>query len=505
MKFKFSSPNLGVKRHDAKLSRHHDFEEDDSDACEHVKTFKADAEPDPCKKCKWCNPSCIPIAIVFLLITLIVFLPLIEPTPDNLLHVRLNGSNYVCTDKCNIQLVESIPEGLNFSSDSPKFLSTYDAWTILLNTTKDSLDIGSFYWTLRGADFYNHTSAWKGEDIFKQIMKYGSRKKYHIRIAQSIPTPDEPNYDTELFIKRKAAEVRSVSFPRLLGGGVLHTKLWISDEQNFYLGSANMDWRSLTQVKELGVLVTNCTCLAKDVSKIFEAYWFLGRDDSHIPSRWPESYSTKFNLKSPLSVQFNGDLNFNTFFSNSPPPLSSTGRTNDLDAIVNVILSAEKFVHIAVMDYYPLLIYTPKIRYWPFIDDAIRKAAIENKVSVKMLISLWHSSRPSEDYFLKSLTSLTSSFKGVDIEIRRFIVPADPDQAKIPFGRVNHNKYMVTDNTAYVGTSNWSGDYFTDTAGIGLIIKYSNHGQDNGNDTTIVDQLASVFERDWNSPYAYEL
>ncbi|XP_055842326.1 5'-3' exonuclease PLD3-like [Episyrphus balteatus] len=502
MKFKFTSESFKQKKHD--LNRKHDFEDDDEYVWDQMKTLRADADQEPCKKCGWCNPSCIPIAIVFILIGLIVLLPLLEPSTDNLLHVKLNGTNYVCTDKCKIQLVESIPEGLNFSENSPKFLSTYDAWSILLNSTKDSLDIGSFYWTLRGADFYNHSSAWQGEDIFKQIMTNGRKKKYHIRIAQSTPTPNEPNLDTEIFIKKKVAEVRSVNFPRLVGGGVLHTKLWISDGQNFYLGSANMDWRSLTQVKELGVLVTNCTCLAKDVSKIFEAYWYLGVDDSHIPSRWPESYSTKFNIKSPVSVNFNDGLNFNTFFSNSPPPLSSTGRTNDLDAIVNVILSADKFVHIAVMDYYPLLIYSPKIRYWPYIDDALRKAAIENKVSVKMLISLWGSSRPSEDYFLKSLASLTSSFKGVDIEIRRFIVPATPDQAKIPFGRVNHNKYMVTDNTAYIGTSNWSGDYFTDTAGIGLIIKDSNTGS-NENDTTIVTQLTSVFERDWNSPYAVEL
>jgi hypothetical protein len=32
-----------------------------------------------------------------------------------------------------------------------------------------------------------------------------------------------------------------------------------------------------------------------------------------------------------------------------------------------------------------------------------------------------------------------------------FEVPSTPEQAKLPFARVNHNKYMVTDNTAYIG------------------------------------------------------
>ena len=45
-----------------------------------------------------------------------------------------------------------------------------------------------------------------------------------------------------------AAEVRSVNFTRLLSAGVLHTKLWLVDGRHFYIGSANMDWRSLTQV-----------------------------------------------------------------------------------------------------------------------------------------------------------------------------------------------------------------------------------------------------------------
>lgn len=138
-------------------------------------------------------------------------------------------------------------------------------------------------------------------------------------------------------------------------------------------------------------------------------------------------------------------------------------------------------------------------RYWPYIDDALRKAAIERKVSLRLLISLWDHSRPSEEYFLHSLEALSNALTGVDIQIRRFIVPASDDQKKIPFGRVNHNKYMVTDNTAYIGTSNWSGDYFIDTAGIGLVISsFDTNG-------TIIQELQSVFERDWNSKYAVRL
>lgn len=33
-----------------------------------------------------------------------------------------------------------------------------------------------------------------------------------------------------------------------LTGGVLHSKFWVVDGQHIYMGSANMDWRSLAQV-----------------------------------------------------------------------------------------------------------------------------------------------------------------------------------------------------------------------------------------------------------------
>lgn len=43
------------------------------------------------------------------------------------------------------------------------------------------------------------------------------------------------------------ADVRDVNM-RDLTSGVLHTKFWVVDKKHVYIGSANMDWRSLTQV-----------------------------------------------------------------------------------------------------------------------------------------------------------------------------------------------------------------------------------------------------------------
>lgn len=64
---------------------------------------------------------------------------------------------------------------------------------------------------------------------------------------------------------------------------------------------------------------------------------------------------------------------------------------------------------------------------------------------------------------------------------------------------------MVTDKIAYIGTSNWSADYFTTTAGIGFILEETSAFNRNETMQSIRKDLASIFDRDWNSDYAVDL
>ncbi|XP_001357497.2 phospholipase D3 [Drosophila pseudoobscura] len=454
------------------------------------------------------NPPAVQLLMVSLFMLLFFGSSFFQPRP-RLQHLKGSGNKYDSTKYgCNIQLVESIPIGLNYSEGSPRFLSTFEAWQQLLDSAKESLDIASFYWTMRAQDTpgVNDSSTQPGDEIFRRFLANGNgggkTPRLNIRIAQSEPSSVSPNEDTKLLASNGAAEVVTLSFPKYFGGGVLHTKLWIVDEQHFYLGSANMDWRALTQVKEMGILAQNCPQLTRDVALIFKAYWCLGKStDAKIPY-WGPDYFTKYNLQSPMILNVNQNTTMEGFLSSSPPPLSAQSRTGDLEAILSTIDSAITYVNIAVMDYYPLIIYGQHPKYWPYIDDALRRAAVERGVSVKLLISWWKHSNPSENKYLKSLQDLSSKKDKIDIQIRRFIVPTDADQEKIPYGRVNHNKYMVTDRVAYIGTSNWSGDYFTDTAGIGLVLRETHETE---HTQTLRSDLRNVFERDWNSPYAHEL
>ena len=64
---------------------------------------------------------------------------------------------------------------------------------------------------------------------------------------------------------------------------------------------------------------------------------------------------------------------------------------------------------------------------------------------------------------------------------------------------MNHNKYLVTDKTGFIGTSNWSADYFLSTGGIGFVWR-----EDEGVEG-LRKGLEDVFTRDWESDYAQEM
>lgn len=107
-----------------------------------------------------------------------------------------------------------------------------------------------------------------------------------------------------------------------------------------------------------------------------------------------------------------------------------------------------------------------------------------------------------------------------------YVIPVG-NRSHIPYAKVNHNKYMVTDKVAYIGelqirksfmfhfniqpigqinplcvtgTSNWSADYFNTTAGVGLVVS-----QDALRGNPFQKQLSLVFHRDWNSQFAIPL
>ncbi|XP_040489919.1 5'-3' exonuclease PLD3 isoform X2 [Ursus maritimus] len=301
-----------------------------------------------------------------------------------------------------------------------------------------------------------------------------------------------------------------LDFPNASTGNPSTSQAWLGllagahsslDIASFYWTLTNNDTHtqepSAQQVKELGVVMYNCSCLARDLTKIFEAYWYLGQPGSSIPATWPRPYDTRYNQETPMEICLNGTPAL-AYLASAPPPLCPSGRTPDLKALLNVVDNARSFIYVAVMNYLPTMEFSHPHRFWPAIDDGLRRAAYERGVKVRLLISCWGHSEPSMRAFLLSLAALRDNHTHSDIQVKLFVVPADESQARIPYARVNHNKYMVTERATYIGTSNWSGSYFTETAGTSLLVTQNGRGG-------LRSQLEAVFLRDWDSPYSHDL
>ncbi|KAG5450740.1 5'-3' exonuclease pld3 [Clonorchis sinensis] len=406
---------------------------------------------------------------------------------------------------CKILLVESIPQNLTYSLDSPKHASTLFAWQVLLDQVTHNLSLASFYWSLLAEPQFNRSAIHEGRAIYDTLLE--KAKQVKLTVAQSGAKKENNELDQ---LSAAGAQIYWVDVARSLGQGVLHTKLWAIDRKHGYIGSANMDWRSLTEVKELGGLLLNCPELVHELEKIHGAYCLATES---IPARWPKELETVYNHTNPLVTKING-VRSRVYVSGSPREFNPPGRTYDLDAILLTIAQAKKYIYISVMDYSPEVVNydteTPN-KYWPAIDTALREAAIDRGVEVRLLISRWPYTVPTMFKYLSSLKAL-NGIGGSQIRVRYFVVPSFTDeQIMIPHARVNHNKYMVTEKTAYIGTSNWSGDYFLYTGGAGLVIEedtvdnpFTDSIYDGNKPKTLQAQLTDIFYRDWNSEYSYE-
>ncbi|EFC48940.1 phospholipase D family protein [Naegleria gruberi] len=443
-------------------------------------------------------------AICFVLTCLVVIPSVITPALYySYSRIGNRASDLSCESTCSYQIVESIPMGVDLKL-VPNTDYTYNAWSSIISNAKSSLTIACFYSSLRN-DASDVSGGQFGNQAFDSIAN-AIKRGIKVRIVQNIASKEFPDDDTRA-LEKMGAELVSIDWSKAFSGGILHTKAIAVDGQHFYVGSANLDWRSLAQVKELGVKVTNCACLTKDIEKILDIYYTLGKNMNSTFEGfrgWPENTFTSVNQFSRLLVPFENEPQKNestVFMSASPKIINEPQRTNDIDALLAVINNSTQFVHISVMDFVPLLMYAgPQFQYWGDIENAL-KAAIMRNVKVKLLISKWDHTKSYQITVLQSLVEFggkfcTESHKCTgSISAKIFQLPDQQDAPKYPFTRVNHAKYMVTEKQAYISTSNWSKDYFYTTAGISFV----------STTPSLRQTVNSIFERDYSSIYAFDL
>ena len=375
-----------------------------------------------------------------------------------------------------LELVESWPSETTWDQADIRDATT--VWPEMIGRAKRTLEVAQFY--------FAHEPGKSMEPILKALLAAGARGvKVRVLVEKKFLDQSEPTL--ELLRDKPGLEIAVFDLSSLTGG-ILHAKYFIVDGQEVFVGSQNMDWRALSHIHEMGVRVRDAE-VAATLGRLFEADWAWaarGEDSyKHLPhdrdsdrDGLPDARDPRPN-KPTWAVRAAGDVR-QLFLVSSPPRLNPPGIPGAADHLVILLDRAKESVVVQLLDYATRTYHKTN---WTVIDDALRRAAARG-VKVRLNISHWAKSYPK-------IQALQSLVRVPGVEIKLNTIP-EHSSGFIPYARVDHCKYMVVDGkVGWVGTSNWSGDYFTASRNVEVIFRAPEQ----------VKRLAKVFETGWSGPY----
>jgi len=374
-----------------------------------------------------------------------------------------------------VEFVESWPEHTPY--DLPDLRDAADVWAEVLGGAETRIDLAGFYFSRKG-DGRDAGGPDSAPDLLLPVLE---------RIAEAAGRGVAVRCLADARFAENYAEV-----PTWLGGldgaetrifdvqphwgGVLHAKYFLVDGSRFFIGSQNFDWRALGQIRELGVLVDH-EGLAADLRRVYDLDWDLaGGGEAAVaePAEIPLADLPRHQLRTAA-----GD-GIEALVTASPRRGLPPGIPWDLPLLVELIDSARDSVHVQLLNYG---VTDREKRVFDDLDRALRRAAVRG-AQVRILLSNWAKSRYALPW-VKGLALLPN------IEVRFTNIPEHPD-GFIPFARVEHAKYLTVDGRAcWIGTSNWSRDYFHGSRNVGLVLLGEGATRD-------PDRF---FARGWHGPY----
>lgn len=394
---------------------------------------------------------------------------LISGCPADRLHSPTPKTPHLVPEDGEIELVESAP--IETTLDHPDVRNASDVWVEMIDRARTSIDFAEFYASEAEPRYRAHE---KLEAVISAIERAVKDRSVRVRfLADSIFAPKYP--DTLKRLEAIGVTVKILHEDEL-AGGVLHAKYFVVDGgKEAYMGSQNFDWRALSHIQEMGVRTTSPK-IAGALLDVFDTDWAIAIGG-------PKGERAKSRGRGQLVPMRRGEK---VTFAASPRGWLPDEAEWDLPQIVAMLDGAKTRIELQV------LLYKTKERSGePFLtlDQALRRAANRN-VSIHVLVSSW-STNPNSD----GLAALQDLAKLPNVEIRVITIPKWSG-GDIPFARVSHAKYLVVDRArAWIGTSNWEGDYFTKSRNVGVIV-------DGG---FLPTRLAGVFATGWSSEYTQPL
>lgn len=353
-----------------------------------------------------------------------------------------------------IELVETAP--IETTLDHADVRDAADVWPEMIDHAKRTLDFAEFY--ASEAD-EKHLTGSKLTRVVTAVERAAARGVRVRFMADQTFVKTYP--DTLERFRAAKVDVRVVDYSKL-GGGIIHAKYFVVDGEEAFLGSQNFDWRALAHIQEMGVRIRSLA-VAGMLEDVFAIDW-EGRVIA-VPAQEPTPVKTGERL----------------FFVASPRGWLPDEKQWDLPRLVASIDAAKRSIDVQVLTYGA---HNRDGTSFTTLDDALRRAAARG-VKIRLLVSHW--AKP------KALAELAAT---PNVEVRVITIPPWSG-GEVPFARVAHAKYAVFDANAvaWVGTSNWEGDYFTKSRNVGVFVEGGK----------VPARLEGIFEDGWTSSYAKAL
>ncbi len=363
-----------------------------------------------------------------------------------------------------LQFVESVPEETVYGSTYT--LRPQAVWLDMIGTSSKTLDFEQFYIADQAGEALEPVLA-----AVKAAVKRGVKVRLLVDSAMMTETKK-----TLPALKEAGVDARVINF-KPVGGGIQHAKFFIVDDKEVYMGSQNFDWRSLTQIHELGLRIKS-PLAAADFGRVFEADWAIagGADPKKILAKKGKALVSA--AKPEKAMLGGNEVTYSLAFG--PKGAIPAGLDTEITEMIKLIAAAKKTVRGQVMTY---SLEEHGSKRWAELDSAFRKAAARG-VKVELVFADWAMGGKA-DRDIKAL----SGTENITVKIS-----ALPQHSRglIPFSRVEHLKYLVADGAAgFVTTSNWGPGYFLTTRGAAVMLKGA----------PAADVLEDIFYRAWTGPY----
>lgn len=366
-------------------------------------------------------------------------------------------------------LVESVPA--ETSLEESKLPRASDVWLDMIANAQETIDIETFYIANEKTEVL--------EKILKaiKVAAFGG-VKVRIIIDESFYNSNYEKSADELS-NIKNITIRKIPF-REITGGVMHAKYFVVDKKDLFIGSQNMDWRALKHIHEMGARVRNKK-LAKAFLNIFEIDWGLCEDYSEENlAKLKKKYSKNvISSRKPLKLKTEEFGEIILYPAFSPAGFLPDKFSKEETELLKIIKKTKHRLLIQMYSY--SLKGEDKESVYDKIDKALRDAAGRG-VKIKIIFSNWA--------IKKGATESIQSLSAVpNIEIRFSNIPQFSG-GFIPYSRVDHCKYFISDSTlSWLSTSNWERNYFYESRNATLIIQNED----------INSLLEEVFLHSWNS------